>query len=161
MYDPQHNGSSYPWYGFQGSDSHALNYSHVCNWALDNNKITSNVMCVDKEGANPLFCWLCKQPLPLPLIKAVKMGEGQFLWQFLCRQWFIPNARKQRHARTVSVSSSNQHVVPENMVGGSSMIGFLLVIAVSEWDMSGFEPGPLGWNTRALTNEQSQEWTFV
>ena len=39
------------------------------------------------------------------------------------------------------------------MVGGSSMVRFPLVIAVSERDMSGIEPGPLGWHTSALTNE--------
>ena len=33
------------------------------------------------------------------------------------------------------------------------MIGFLLVIAVSEQDMPGIEPGPLGWHTNALINE--------
>ena len=46
-----------------------------------------------------------------------------------------------------------KHVVHENVVGGSSMIGFRLVIAVSEWDMPGIEPRPLGWHTSALTNE--------
>ena len=39
------------------------------------------------------------------------------------------------------------------MVGGSSMIGFPLVIAVSERDMPGIKPGQLGWHTSALTNE--------
>ena len=39
------------------------------------------------------------------------------------------------------------------MVGGSSMIGFSLVKAVSKRDMPGIEPGPLGWQTSALTNE--------
>ena len=43
--------------------------------------------------------------------------------------------------------------ITHNMVGGSSMIGFPLVIAVSERDMPGIEPGPLGWHTSALTNE--------
>ena len=37
------------------------------------------------------------------------------------------------------------YVVHENVVGGSSMIGFPLVIAVSERDMPGIELGPLGW----------------
>ena len=37
--------------------------------------------------------------------------------------------------------------------GGRSMIRFPLVIAVSERDMPGFEPGPQGWHTSALTNE--------
>ena len=46
-----------------------------------------------------------------------------------------------------------QHVVHKNVVGGSSMIGFPLVISVSERDMPGIEPGPLGWHTSALTNE--------
>ena len=45
----------------------------------------------------------------------------------------------------------NKHAGHENMVGG--MIGFPLVIAVSEWDMLGIKPGPLGWHTSALTNE--------
>jgi hypothetical protein len=35
----------------------------------------------------------------------------------------------------------------------SSMIGLPLVIAVSEWDMSGIIPGPLGLETSALTNQ--------
>ena len=48
---------------------------------------------------------------------------------------------------------SDKHVVHKNVVGGSSMIGFPLVIAVSERDMPGIEPGPLGWHTSALTNE--------
>jgi hypothetical protein len=39
------------------------------------------------------------------------------------------------------------------MVGGSSMIRFPLVIAVSERDMPEFEPRPLGWHPSALTNE--------
>ena len=39
------------------------------------------------------------------------------------------------------------------MLGGSSMIGFPLVIAVSERDMPGIEPGVLGWHTSVLTNE--------
>ena len=33
------------------------------------------------------------------------------------------------------------------------MIEFPLVIAVSERDMPGVEPGPLGWHTSTLTNE--------
>ena len=32
--------------------------------------------------------------------------------------------------------------IKQNMVGGSSMIGFPLVIAVSERDMPGIKPGP-------------------
>ena len=47
----------------------------------------------------------------------------------------------------------HKHVVHENVVGGSSMTGFPLVIAVSERDMPGIEPGPLGWHTSALINE--------
>ena len=35
---------------------------------------------------------------------------------------------------------SEKHVVHENVVGDSSIIGFPLVIAVSERDMSGIEP---------------------
>ena len=46
-----------------------------------------------------------------------------------------------------------KHVVHKNVVGGSSMIEFPLVIAVSKRDMPGIEPGPLGWYTSALTNE--------
>ena len=39
---------------------------------------------------------------------------------------------------------AHKHVVHENGVGGSSVLrGFPLVIAVSERDMPGFEPGPL------------------
>ena len=33
------------------------------------------------------------------------------------------------------------------------MIGFPLVIAVSERHMPGIEPRPLGWHSSALTNE--------
>ena len=47
----------------------------------------------------------------------------------------------------------DEHVVHKSVVSGSSMIGFLLVIAVSAQDMPGIEPGPLGWQTSALTNE--------
>jgi hypothetical protein len=47
----------------------------------------------------------------------------------------------------------DKHVVHENAVGGSSKISFPLAKAVSEWDMPGIEPGPLGWHTSALTNE--------
>ena len=49
--------------------------------------------------------------------------------------------------------SIHKHDLHENVVGGSSMIGFPLAIAVSERDMPGFEPGLLGWHTSALTNE--------
>ena len=41
----------------------------------------------------------------------------------------------------------------KNVVGGSNMIGFPLVIAVSERNMSGIKPGSLGWHTSALTYE--------
>jgi hypothetical protein len=41
----------------------------------------------------------------------------------------------------------------KNVVGGSSMIGFPLVIAVPEQNLPGFEPGPLGLHTSVLTNE--------
>ena len=34
--------------------------------------------------------------------------------------------------------------------GGSSIIRFPLVIAVSEWDMPGIEPGTLGWHNREM-----------
>ena len=47
---------------------------------------------------------------------------------------------------------SNHDVVHENEVGGSSIIWvFPLVIADSERDMLGIEPGPLGCYTSALT----------
>ena len=46
-----------------------------------------------------------------------------------------------------------KHVLHRNLVGGSSMIVFPLVIAVSERDMPGIKPGPLGRHTRTLTNE--------
>ena len=46
-----------------------------------------------------------------------------------------------------------KHVVHKNIVGGSSMIGFTLVISVSEQDMPGIESGPHGWPTSAPTNE--------
>ena len=45
----------------------------------------------------------------------------------------------------------HKHVVHENVVGGRSMIRFPLVIAVSERDMPGIEPGPQGWYTSAFT----------
>ena len=38
-------------------------------------------------------------------------------------------------------------------VGGSSMIGYPLVIADSKRDMPGIEHGLLGWHTSALTTE--------
>ena len=49
------------------------------------------------------------------------------------------------------------------MVGGSSIIWvFPLVIADSEWDMQGIEPGPLGWHTSTLTTElQELGWNNV
>ena len=47
----------------------------------------------------------------------------------------------------------NKRVVQENVVGGTSIIGFPLVIAVSEQDIPGIEPGKLRWQTSALTNE--------
>ena len=53
----------------------------------------------------------------------------------------------------LSSITSYKHVVHENLMGGSSMIGLTLVIAVSERDMPGFEPGPLAWHTSTLTNE--------
>ena len=37
------------------------------------------------------------------------------------------------------------------------MIGFPLVIAVSEKSMPGIKPGPLGWHTSALTKELQEE----
>ena len=43
-----------------------------------------------------------------------------------------------------------KHVVHENVVGGSSMIRFPLVIADSEHDMPGIKPGLLGWHSPAL-----------
>ena len=42
------------------------------------------------------------------------------------------------------------HIVHRNVVGGSSMVGFPLVIADSERDMQGIKTRPL---TSALTNE--------
>ena len=48
------------------------------------------------------------------------------------------------------------HVVHKNVVGGSSMIWFPLVIAVSERHMPGIKPGSLGWHTSTLTNEQQE-----
>ena len=48
---------------------------------------------------------------------------------------------------------SHEHVVHRNMVDGSSMIGFPLVITDSEQDMPGIEPWPLGWQTGALTTK--------
>jgi hypothetical protein len=48
---------------------------------------------------------------------------------------------------------SYKHVVHKIVVGGSSMIGFPLVIPVSEQDMLGIKPKPLGWHNSTLTNE--------
>ena len=45
---------------------------------------------------------------------------------------------------------SYKHEVHDNMVGGS-MIWFPLVIALSERDIKGVKPGPLGWHTSTLT----------
>ena len=39
---------------------------------------------------------------------------------------------------------NHKHVVHRNMVDGSSMIGFPLIIADIERDMPGSKPGPLG-----------------
>jgi hypothetical protein len=48
------------------------------------------------------------------------------------------------------------------VVDGSSMIGFLLVIADTEQDMPGIEPGPLGWYTSALTTGlQEVAWKIL
>ena len=56
----------------------------------------------------------------------------------------------------------HKHVVHVNMVGGSSMIGFPLVIAVSDRDMPGIEPGPLGCRSHTLTNElQEVVWEKI
>ena len=44
------------------------------------------------------------------------------------------------------------------MVDGSIMVGFPIVIADSERDMTGIEPGPLGWHSSALTNELQELW---
>ena len=46
-----------------------------------------------------------------------------------------------------------KHIEHRNVVEVSSMIGFPLVMADSERDKPGIEPGPLGWHTSALTNE--------
>ena len=48
---------------------------------------------------------------------------------------------------------SHKHVVYENVLDGSSMVGFPLVIADSLQDIPGIEPGPLGWHTNALTTQ--------
>ena len=47
------------------------------------------------------------------------------------------------------------------MVGGINMTRFPLVIAVSERDMQGIEPGLLGWHTSALTNEFQKVNNFL
>ena len=41
------------------------------------------------------------------------------------------------------------------------MIWFPLVIAVSEQDMSGIKPGPLGWYTSNVTNELQEVWLHI
>ena len=52
------------------------------------------------------------------------------------------------------------HVVHRTVVDGRSMIGFPLVITDSERDMPGIKPGPLGWQTSALTNELQEVMSF-
>ena len=52
-----------------------------------------------------------------------------------------------------SFRHEDRHVVHKNMVGGSSMILIPLIIVDFEQDVSGIDPGPLGWHTRALTND--------
>jgi hypothetical protein len=47
------------------------------------------------------------------------------------------------------------------MVGGSSIIGFPLVIADSERDMPVIKPGPLGYYTSALTNKLQEVRQYV
>ena len=44
-----------------------------------------------------------------------------------------------------------KHVVHENEVNGSSMVGFPLLIADFERDMPGIEPALLDWYTSTLT----------
>ena len=53
----------------------------------------------------------------------------------------------------MSASPLNQHVVTENMVGGSNMIVFPLGIADSERDMPQIKPRPQGCHTSALTTD--------
>ena len=45
---------------------------------------------------------------------------------------------------TTLIDLNHEHVVHKNVEGGSNMIGFPLVIAVSELDMPEIKPGPLG-----------------
>jgi hypothetical protein len=86
-----------------------------------------------------------------------------------CYLWTLRsayNAKRQRKhfARTNFVTHLSQifkYVVHNNVVGGSSMVGFSLVIAVSERDMPEIEPGLLGWHTSALTNELQEVRFFV
>ena len=56
-----------------------------------------------------------------------------------------------KFSRMVAVGC-HKHVV-DKVVVGSSMIGFPLVIAVSERDLSGIKPGLLSCHSSALTNE--------
>ena len=51
------------------------------------------------------------------------------------------------------LTSKFLHVVHKNVVGGSSMIRYLVVIAESLQEMPGIKPGPLGRHTKALTTE--------
>ena len=46
-----------------------------------------------------------------------------------------------------------KHVVQENVVDGSSLTRFPLVIGDSEPDIPGIEPLPLGWHTSTPTTE--------
>ena len=50
----------------------------------------------------------------------------------------------------------DRHVVHIKVVDGSSIIRFPLVLADSEGEMPGMEPGPVGWYTSALTTEVRQ-----
>ena len=61
----------------------------------------------------------------------------------------------------LTTKDRQKQVVHEDVVGGSSMIGVHLVIAVSEQNMTGIEPGPLGWHTRALSNKLQEVSTKV
>ena len=51
------------------------------------------------------------------------------------------------------VNTISNYVVHENVVDGSSMIRFPLVIADPERDMPGIEHVPLGWHNSTLTTE--------
>ena len=64
----------------------------------------------------------------------------------------VPIITQEFSSLSIYNAQLSKDVVHENVVGGSNITWvFPLVIADSERDMPGIEPGPLGWYTSALT----------